>query len=225
MGYIVAGVLAVPYIHIIIKAFNDLGLHNRKFTGIVFGTLIVEDLVAILMMVLLSTMAVTRDFAVEAMIESILKAVFFLILWFLVGIYILPVFFKKAKKLMNDETLLVISLGLCLGMVVLATTTLSPLLILSVYPTHLQHGFIKYCRIRQLIYSTGLLPVQGIQCYCQIKKPHSVEKFHTNKIFFSRINEKIRYSEYKKLWHKFCIYNINAYNECMNDILRVHYTH
>jgi len=117
------GMLSMSSTTIIIKAFHDLGLHNRKFTGIVFGTLIVEDLVAIVMMVLLSTMAVTRDFAGEAMLESILKVVFFLILWFLVGIYFLPVLFKKAKKLMNDETLLVISLGLCLGMVVLATTT------------------------------------------------------------------------------------------------------
>ncbi len=117
------GMLSMSSTTIIIKAFNDLGLRNQKFTGIVFGTLVVEDLVAILMMVLLSTMAVTRDFAGEAMLGSILKVVFFLILWFLIGIYVLPVFFKKAKKLMNDETLLVIAIGLCLGMVVLATAT------------------------------------------------------------------------------------------------------
>ncbi|MDR3062205.1 MAG: cation:proton antiporter [Dysgonamonadaceae bacterium] len=117
------GMLSMSSTTIIIKAFNDLGLRNQKFTGIVFGTLVVEDLVAILMMVLLSTMAVTRDFAGEAMLGSILKVIFFLILWFLIGIYILPVFFKKARKLMNDETLLIISIGLCLGMVVLATKT------------------------------------------------------------------------------------------------------
>lgn len=117
------GMLSMSSTTIIIKAFNDLGLRNQKFTGIVFGTLVVEDLVAILMMVLLSTMAVTRGFAGEAMLESILKVVFFLILWFLIGIYVLPAFFRKVKKLMNDETLLVIALGLCLGMVVLATAT------------------------------------------------------------------------------------------------------
>jgi CPA2 family monovalent cation:H+ antiporter-2 len=120
---LLGGMLSMSSTTIIIKAFNDLGLRSQKFTGIVFGTLIVEDLVAILMMVLLSTMAVTRGFAGEAMLESILKVAFFLILWFLVGIYILPVFFRKARKLMNDETLLIISLGLCLGMVVLATKT------------------------------------------------------------------------------------------------------
>ncbi len=117
------GMLSMSSTTIIIKAFNDLGIRSQKFTGIVFGTLVVEDLVAILMMVLLSTMAVTRDFAGEAMLGSILKVAFFLVLWFLVGIYILPAFFKKARKLMNDETLLIISLGLCLAMVVLATHT------------------------------------------------------------------------------------------------------
>ena len=108
---------------IIIKAFDDLGLRSQRFTGIVFGTLVVEDLVAIIMMVLLSTMAVSQEFAGEEMIGSILKVAFFLILWFLVGIFIIPAFLKKVKKLMNDETLLVIALGLCLGMVVVATKT------------------------------------------------------------------------------------------------------
>ena len=117
------GMLSMSSTTIIIKAFDDLGLRSHKFTGIVFGTLVVEDLVAILMMVLLSTMAVTKEFAGGAMLESILKVSFFLVLWFLIGIFVLPVFFKKARKLMNDETLLIISLGLCLGMVVVATKT------------------------------------------------------------------------------------------------------
>jgi len=117
------GMLSMSSTTIIIKAFNDLGLRTQKFTGIVFGTLIVEDLVAILMMVLVSTMAVTNNFDGEIMFESILKVMFFLTLWFVLGIYFLPVFFKKAQKLMNDETLLVISLGLCLGMVALAVKT------------------------------------------------------------------------------------------------------
>ncbi|MCD8193671.1 MAG: cation:proton antiporter [Tannerellaceae bacterium] len=117
------GMLSMSSTTIIIKAFDDLGLRNQKFTGIVFGTLVVEDLVAILMMVLLSTMAVSQQFAGEELLGSILKVVFFLILWFLIGIFIIPVFLKKVKKLMNDETLLIIALGMCLGMVVLATKT------------------------------------------------------------------------------------------------------
>lgn len=117
------GMLSMSSTTIIIKAFDDLGLRNHRFTGIVFGTLVVEDLVAILMMVLLSTMAVTKGFAGEEMLTSVLKVGFFLVLWFLVGIFIIPALLKKVKKLMNDETLLVISLGLCLGMVVVATKT------------------------------------------------------------------------------------------------------
>jgi CPA2 family monovalent cation:H+ antiporter-2 len=117
------GMLSMSSTTIIIKAFDDLGLRSQKFTGIVFGTLVVEDLVAILMMVVLSTMAVTKEFAGEAMIGSILKVSFFLVLWFVIGIFILPVFFRKMRKFMNDETLLIVSLGLCLGMVVVATET------------------------------------------------------------------------------------------------------
>jgi len=117
------GMLSMSSTTIIIKAFDDLGLKKQKFTGIVFGTLIVEDLVAILMMVLLSTMAVSHQFAGDEMAGSLLKVVFFLILWFIVGIFIIPAFFRKAKKMMNNETLLVIVLGLCLGMVFVATKT------------------------------------------------------------------------------------------------------
>lgn len=117
------GMLSMSSTTIIIKAFDDLGLRSQKFTGIVFGTLVVEDLVAILMMVLLSTMAVSQQFAGEELITSIVKVVFFLILWFLIGIYLIPAFFRKMKKIMNDETLLIIVIGLCLGMVYLATLT------------------------------------------------------------------------------------------------------
>ena len=117
------GMLSMSSTTIIIKAFDDLGLRSQRFTGIVFGTLVVEDLIAILMMVLLSTMAVSKDFVGEELLVSVLKVVFFLILWFLIGIFIIPAFLKKAKKLMNNETLLIVSLGLCLGMVVLATYT------------------------------------------------------------------------------------------------------
>lgn len=117
------GMLSMSSTTIIIKAFDDLGLRSQKFTGIVFGTLVVEDLVAILMMVLLSTMAVSQQFAGEELISSLVKVVFFLILWFLIGIYVIPAFFRKMRKIMNDETLLIIVIGLCLSMVYLATLT------------------------------------------------------------------------------------------------------
>ena len=115
------GMLSMSSTTIIIKAFNDLNLRTQKFTTIVFGTLVVEDIVAILMMVMLSTVAVSQNFAGGQMIISLLKLLFFLTLCFLVGIYVLPTFFRKFHKSMNDETLLIISIGLCFGLVVLAS--------------------------------------------------------------------------------------------------------
>ena len=115
------GMLAMSSTTIIIKAFEDLNIRNQKFTSIVFGTLIVEDILGILMMVLLSTIAVSKDIAGGEMIFSLLKLGFFLIICFLVGIYVLPTLFRKFKRGMNDETLLIISIGLCFGLVFLST--------------------------------------------------------------------------------------------------------
>ncbi len=120
---LLGGMLSMSSTTIIIKAFDDLGLKKQKFTGIVFGVLMVEDLVAILMMVMISALATGNGFEGDIILGSVLKVIFFLILWFLIGIFLLPVFLRKVEKLMNDETLLVISLGLCLGMVVLSTKT------------------------------------------------------------------------------------------------------
>ncbi|MES2652840.1 MAG: cation:proton antiporter [Bacteroidota bacterium] len=113
-------VLSVSSTTIIIRAFEELGVKHKKFANLVFGALIVEDLAAILIMVLLTTIAVSQQFAGMEMITSILKLSFFLILWFLGGIFIIPTFLKLTKKFMNDETLLVVSLALCLTMVLLA---------------------------------------------------------------------------------------------------------
>lgn len=77
---------------IIYKAFEDLGLRTQRFTGLVFGILVIEDLVAIVLMVMLSTMAVSKNFEGMEMVYSIGKLLFFLLLWFLTGIYIIPTF-------------------------------------------------------------------------------------------------------------------------------------
>ncbi len=114
------GMLAMSSTSIIYKAFDDLGLRTKRFTGLVFGILIIEDLVAIVLMVLLSTMAVSQNFEGVEMAYSIGKLVFFLLLWFLTGIYVIPTFFRKTRLLMGDETLLIVSLGLCLSMVAFA---------------------------------------------------------------------------------------------------------
>jgi CPA2 family monovalent cation:H+ antiporter-2 len=115
------GMLASSSTTIIIKAFDDLGLKTKQYTQLVFGILIVEDIVVILLLVLLPTIAVAQQFAGMQMLLTVLKLLFFLILMTVAGIYILPTFLKKAKSFLNEETLLILSVGLCLGMVVLAT--------------------------------------------------------------------------------------------------------
>lgn len=114
------GIISISSTMIAIKAFEELNIKHKKFAGLVFGVLIVEDLVAILLLVLFSTMAVSQQSAGPELIKSIVKLGFFLILWFLGGIFLVPTFLKKTKKLMNDETMLVVSLALCLVMVILA---------------------------------------------------------------------------------------------------------
>lgn len=115
------GILCISSTTIIFRAFEELGLKGHKFAGLVFGILIVEDLVAIVLLVLLSTVAVSQQFAGGEMLGSVLKLVFFLIAWFVTGIFFIPTLLRKTRKLMNEETLLVTAVGLCLLMVVLAT--------------------------------------------------------------------------------------------------------
>ncbi len=114
-------ILSISSTTIILRAFDELGVKGRKFAGIVFGALIVEDIVAIVMMVLLSTIAVSQQFSGSELIVSVLKLIFFLTLWFIGGIFFIPTLLKKAKNLLTDETMLIMSLALCLMMVVLAT--------------------------------------------------------------------------------------------------------
>lgn len=114
------GMLAMSSTTIIYKAFDDMGLRQQRFAGMVLSVLILEDILAIVLMVMLSTMAVSKNFEGTDMLFSILKLAFFLILWFVVGIYLIPLFLRKCKNLMSNETLLIVSLGLCFGMVVLA---------------------------------------------------------------------------------------------------------
>ncbi|RYY30821.1 MAG: sodium:proton antiporter [Chitinophagaceae bacterium] len=116
-----AGMLASSSTTIILRAFDELGLKSRQFAKIVFGVLVVEDIIVILLMVLLSTIAVTQQFQGGEIIFTVFKLGFFLVLWFLVGIYLLPAFIKRTKKWMDEETVLILSIGLCFGMVLLAT--------------------------------------------------------------------------------------------------------
>lgn len=115
------GMLASSSTTIIIRAFDELGVKTKNFAKTVFGVLVVEDIVVILLMVLLSTIAVTKEFEGIQILFTVAKLLFFLGLWFLLGIFLLPTFLKKIKHLVDEEILLILSIGLCLGMVLLAT--------------------------------------------------------------------------------------------------------
>ena len=116
------GMLAMSSTTIIFKAFDDMGLRQQRFASMVLSVLIIEDILAIVLMVMLSTLAVSKQFEGMQMVMSISKLVFFLVLWFVVGIYIIPLFLRKVKSLMSEETMLIVALGMCFGMVVLAST-------------------------------------------------------------------------------------------------------
>ena len=113
-------ILSISSTTIILKTFEELGVKAQNFAGIVIGSLIVQDIVAILMMVLLSTIAVTNQFSGGELLQSVLKLLFFLTIWFVGGIFFIPTLLKRAKHLLSDEMLLIISLALCLMMVILA---------------------------------------------------------------------------------------------------------
>lgn len=115
------GMLAMSSTTIIYKAFDDLGLRRQKFSGEVLSVLVLEDILGILLMVVLSAMAVSRSFEGTQLIGSLLQLGFFLILWFIVGVYVVPTFLRKSGRWMNNETLLIVSIGLCFTLVVMAS--------------------------------------------------------------------------------------------------------
>ena len=115
------GMLAMSSTTIIYKAFDDMGLRQQKFAGMVMIVLILEDILAIVMMVMLSAIAGGNNPDGEQMIGSVIKIAFFLVLWFIVGIFAIPLFLRSVRKLINNETLLIVALGLCCGMAVLST--------------------------------------------------------------------------------------------------------
>ena len=115
------GMLAMSSTTIIFKAFDDMGLRKERFAGLVLSVLIIEDILAIVLMVMLSTLAVSKEFEGSQMLESIMTLGLYLVLWFTVGLYFIPMALRKLKPLMNEETLLITALALCFGMVVAAS--------------------------------------------------------------------------------------------------------
>lgn len=112
--------LSISSTTIIAKAFEDMKLNREKFSENVIGELVVEDLEAVLIMVILSTLSVSQSFNGQELLFSMLKLVFFILIWFLGGIYLIPSILKRSRKFMSAETLTVFSVGLCFLMVVLA---------------------------------------------------------------------------------------------------------
>ena len=115
------GIIAISSTTIIFRAFEELGIKTQQFTRVVLGILVIEDLTAVLLMVLLSTLSISQQFAGTELLQSILKLFFFLILWFLGGIFVFPTLLRKYRGLMNDESVLITSVALCFGMVFLVT--------------------------------------------------------------------------------------------------------
>ena len=115
------GMLAMSSTTIIYKAFTDMGLRQQKFAQPVMSVLILEDILAIVMMVMLSAIASGNNPDGGEMIGSVMKIGFFLVLWFVVGIFAVPWFLRSTRKLINNETLLIVSLGLCCLMAVVST--------------------------------------------------------------------------------------------------------
>ena len=114
------GMLSMSSTTIIIKAFDELGVRKEPFAELVFGTLVIEDIAGIFMMIILSTVSVSKNISGVALALQLGELVLYLALWLILGIYILPTFLQKARDFMNDETLLIVSLGICFGMVLLA---------------------------------------------------------------------------------------------------------
>lgn len=117
------GMLAMSSTTIIFKAFQDLGVLQQRFAGLVLSVLILEDILAIVLMVMLSTLAVSNNIEGEELMVGLLRLGFFLVLWFVVGLYLIPIILRKSKRFLNDETLLIISLALCFAMAVVAVTS------------------------------------------------------------------------------------------------------
>ena len=122
------GMLAMSSTTIIYKAFDDMGLRQQRFASLVMSVLILEDVLAIVMMVMLSTIAGASSAGLDGggagvgqeILRSTLRLGFILVLWFVVGIFLIPLFLRKTRKLMTDEMLVIISLGLCFLMAVIA---------------------------------------------------------------------------------------------------------
>ena len=117
---VLGGMLSMSSTTVIIKVFDELNLKGKKYTEMVFGTLIVEDIVGIFMMIILSTLSVSQNVSGGEVVGTLALMVLYLIIWLILGIYLIPTFMNRTIQYMNDEMLTVVSIGVCFVMVLLA---------------------------------------------------------------------------------------------------------
>lgn len=115
------GIVSISSTSIIMRSVGELNIKGRRFIDNVYGIIIVEDVLAVLLLVLLSTLSISQNVSGAELFGSIFKLSFFLGLWFILGMFFIPIFLKRVRVLLNDESTLVVSLGLCLLMVLVAT--------------------------------------------------------------------------------------------------------
>ena len=115
-----AGMLCMSSTTIVMKAIDEAGLSKERFVKGATTILIVEDVVAVVLMVLLSSIAIRHQFDGSELAGKVLDLVLTLVAWFVCGILIIPTLIRKLEKYLNDETLIILALGLCLGMVLSA---------------------------------------------------------------------------------------------------------
>ena len=116
---VLGGMLAMSSTMVILKVFDEMGVKG-KFVENVMGTLVIEDIVGIFFMVILSTISVSRNVSGAAVAGHLLLMIIYLVIWLILGIFFLPTFLDKTVKYMNDEMLIVTSLGILFGMVMIA---------------------------------------------------------------------------------------------------------
>ncbi|MDO4745707.1 MAG: cation:proton antiporter [Bacillota bacterium] len=114
------GMLSMSSTMIILKAYEEYDLKKKKFAQIVLGTLVVEDIAGIFMMIILTTISVSRNVSGAEMVTEIGMMLVYLAIWLLLGIYMVPTILKKIARFLNDEMTLIVSVGFCMGMVVIA---------------------------------------------------------------------------------------------------------
>ena len=115
-----AGMLCMSSTTIVMKAIDEAGMKNERFVKGATSILIVEDVVAVVLMVLLSSIAIRHQFEGAELASKVIDLAITLAAWFICGILIIPTLIRLLKKHLNDETLIILALGLCLGMVLTA---------------------------------------------------------------------------------------------------------